>query len=32
MAERCEFVSDVGEDIRGDIFPCDVPGKKRKSV
>lgn len=30
MPERSEFASDVSEDIRGDIFTCDVPEKKRK--
>lgn len=29
---RSEFASDVSEDIRGDIFTCDVPGEKKKSV
>lgn len=31
-SEHSEFVSDASEDIRGDIFTCDVPGKRRKSV
>lgn len=30
MLEHSEFTSDVSEDIRGDIFTCDVPGKKKK--
>lgn len=29
MPERSEFASDVSEDIRGDIFTCDVPEEKK---
>lgn len=30
MPSRSEFASDVSEDIRGDIFTCDVPERKKK--